>query len=397
MEATKKRSLVKLLHSSENERIRWLASYSLGKIAPVGNKKAIKARVQVLDSSEDEGTILRVAESLGKINPGNKKAIKARVHILYYSDNMDRRFDALYDLGEIAPLGNKEAIAALVKGVHYDDEDLRFSAAYNLIKIEPGNKDAIAVLAQQLFNSERSDYWEAVDTLEEIAVGNKEMIAGIVQVLHSSENRYTSERAANVLKQILQDKSSFLDTVRGLKDSHKLDENKDEVLWHCAQNLSYPDFHEAFNDRPVVPASLQQAQIASILAQLQPTDKTYPLPLDAESLAEETDPQAIPQEFCNLIYLATCPSEDIPENIDSAAKLKPKIQRIKKGLPKPQLAIILYNCEPSDELIKFCRQLRNMLHIGWVTEAQLEPPLRGFPANQADLLSAMRSWLQEIG
>ncbi|MBO1349719.1 MAG: HEAT repeat domain-containing protein [Hormoscilla sp. GUM202] len=65
---------MKLLHSSENEAAIYQAANSLGKIAPIGNKKAIGALVKLLHSSDDEFTRRQAADSLIKIDGSNKKA-----------------------------------------------------------------------------------------------------------------------------------------------------------------------------------------------------------------------------------------------------------------------------------------------------------------------------------
>ncbi len=62
----------------------------------------------------------------------------------------------------------------------------------------------------------------------------------------------------------------------------------------------------------------------------------------------------------------------------------------------PKLAILITDCSPRDELIAFCRKLTNIVAIAWLTDQPLEAPLKGFPPNQPNLLSAIQTWLEEI-
>ncbi|MTJ08400.1 histidine kinase [Anabaena sp. UHCC 0204] len=38
-----------------------------------------------------------------------------------------------------------------------------------------------------------------------------------------------------------------------------------------------------------------------------------------------------------------------------------------------------------------------MLKIAFITEQPLDAPLKGFPPNQSNLLSAIQSWINEMG
>jgi predicted NACHT family NTPase len=133
-----------------------------------------------------------------------------------------------------------------------------------------------------------------------------------------------------------------------------------------------------------------------IAPQLQPTAKTYPITIKAQALEGETDTSAIAQELCNQIYLTASPDElEIPE-VSNAPQLKRLIPKIKKQLQKQNLALILDKCEPNQEQVTFCRKLSDVLHIAWITNEPIEPPLKGFLPNQPNLLSAIQSWMDEI-
>lgn len=71
--------------------------------------------------------------------------------------------------------------------------------------------------------------------------------------------------------------------------------------------------------------------------------------------------------------------------------------QIKHRLQKQNLALILEGCEPYPELVNFCRKLAGASHTGWITDAPLEPPLKGSPRNQPNLAGAIQRWLDEMG
>ncbi|TVU52226.1 MAG: hypothetical protein EA414_18640 [Arthrospira sp. PLM2.Bin9] len=63
----------------------------------------------------------------------------------------------------------------------------------------------------------------------------------------------------------------------------------------------------------------------------------------------------------------------------------------------PHRALLLTDCEhPTPEAIAFCEKLTDTLAVAFLTEEPLDPPLKGFPPNQANLISAIETWLEEI-
>jgi energy-coupling factor transporter ATP-binding protein EcfA2 len=170
-----------------------------------------------------------------------------------------------------------------------------------------------------------------------------------------------------------------------------------EVLWHCAQNMTYPDFYRAWHGELSALQNLetQFTDTHSLLSQLQPTEKTYPITLNLKTLQNETEIIEISQEICNQIYLTACPENPEIPQINNAPQLKSKIPQIKKHLQTENIALIINNCEPNQEMIKFCNKLTDVLHIAFITEQPLDAPLKGFP-NQPNLLNVIQHWINEI-
>ena len=124
--------------------------------------------------------------------------------------------------------------------------------------------------------------------------------------------------------------------------------------------------------------------------------RLYPLTLNLKTLQNETDIIEISQEICNQIYFTACPDNPEIPQVNNAPQLKSKIPQIKKHLQTEKIALIINNCEPNQEMIKFCNKLTDVLHIAFITEQPLDAPLKGFP-NQSNLLNVIQHWINEIG
>ena len=415
-------ALIGILESTDCEDFRSWVAESLSQI-DVGNETAIKALIGILASTDNLNARRMVAEILGKIAVGNETAIKALISILASTDDEYTRWMVAESLGKI-DVGNKSAIKALIGILEStDNKDFRGWVAESLGKIDVGNESAIKALIGILESTDNEFLrsWVA-ESLGKIDVGNESAIKALIGILESTDNEDTREMVAKSLGEILEIKNNYLMTVSALNKhlTNEVDENNFNlydycfaILWKCSENLTYPEFYQAWHNLlPKTPhpetedntpvgntpiAQSLETQIIDIFTQLEPTEQTYLLPINARTLLNETETSAIAQELCNLIYLTAFPDEDIPEGIDNAAKLKPKIQQIKKRLQKRHLALIITECDPYPELVNFLHKLTNILHIAWISDRQLEPPLRGFPPNQPNLLSAIQTWLFEIG
>ncbi|WP_435388830.1 NACHT C-terminal alpha/beta 1 domain-containing protein [Laspinema olomoucense] len=51
---------------------------------------------------------------------------------------------------------------------------------------------------------------------------------------------------------------------------------------------------------------------------------------------------------------------------------------------------------PPQHLSPFCEKLTEVIAIAFLTDEPLEAPLKGFPPNQPNLISAIETWLEEI-
>ncbi|WP_414528719.1 hypothetical protein, partial [Nodularia chucula] len=171
-----------------------------------------------------------------------------------------------------------------------------------------------------------------------------------------------------------------------------------DFLVSSAQNMTYPEFYRTLHgdSSPIQNLETQFTDTDSLLTQLKPTDKIHPLVLNLTTLQGETDISAISQEICNQIYWRVF--TELPEipAVNNAPQLKRIIPTITKHLQTEKLALIIHDCEPNQSIVNFCHKLTDVLHIAFITEKPLDAPLRGFPRNQSNLLSAIQSWVNEM-
>ncbi|WP_396442702.1 MULTISPECIES: hypothetical protein [unclassified Limnospira] len=101
-----------------------------------------------------------------------------------------------------------------------------------------------------------------------------------------------------------------------------------------------------------------------------------------------------------MIWEITCPDEDPPEPA-TPAELRRHLKTLKRGNLLPHGAILFGSetvstpTQPTPELMAFCQKLTGVIAIAFLTDDPLEAPLKGFPPNQPNLISAIETWLGE--
>ena len=367
--------LKEILNTTNNEEIIYEAAITLGEINTlniVSNENCqleiVKILKQILNTTNNEKVICAAATSLGKLDTGNIDVINTLLKFLNTNQSHTITYWLTERLGTIA-YQNSNAINTLINIIkNTNDNTINFVAIDILSKIGVGNLDVVNTLINLMKNpNERENYWLISKSLIQVMQGRLFAVA-----------------------------------VAGLKDNfiHEEGDNYDYsyLLWHCAQNMSYPEFYRAWHGEssPLKNLETQFTDIYSIISKLQPTDKTHPLVINLKSLQDETDTSAICQEICNQIYLtAFTENPEIPE-VNKAPQLKRIIPQIKKQLQTQNIALIINNCKPNQIIITFCGKLIDVLHIAFITDQPLDAPLRGFLPNQPNLLNAIQSWINEI-
>ncbi|HEY9602184.1 MAG TPA: HEAT repeat domain-containing protein [Allocoleopsis sp.] len=394
------KALTNLLPVSDDEYIDLSVAEILGEIDP-GNPNAIKKLTDLLQAIDDEDTHFSVAQILGEIDPGNPNTIKILTELLHNSQNKWVRLRAASQLG-FTNSNHPEAIKVLTNLLqHTQEPDIRCLAAWNLGLINSGNLDALSALIELLHNS-KDEYIRrhAVMSLGQIGVCNLRAIKALIQSISTERDVLACAYAAKSLIEILP-VNWLRVVVENLKtclskSDYENKKNSYLVFWHCAKNMSYSDFYQAWNNHSYTGQALE-SQLIDIASQVQPTDKIYPIAIDTQTLKLETSTNTIAQKLCTKIYRKACYS-DIP-SVNDAAQLQQYIPRIQEQLQKQNLALILQGCEPTEQLIDFCYSLADRdlgIYIGLITNKPLEQPLKGFLPIQDNLLSAIQSWIDEI-
>jgi HEAT repeat protein/energy-coupling factor transporter ATP-binding protein EcfA2 len=241
--------LIELIKSAKSEDIQSQAAAVLGIIDP-GNPNAIKVLIELIKSAESEDIRWQAASSLGKIDPGNPNAIKGLIELIKSAESEDIRSAAAASLGKIDP-GNRDAINCLIELIKSaESESIRSAAAASLGKIDPGNRDAINCLIELIKSAEfKPIRLQAATTLGNIGVGNPDAIKGLIELINPAESESIRSVGATTLKAILKG-DGFRLAVSGLTSVSPHDtcyEYSYNILYHCAKNLPYPAFSQAWH------------------------------------------------------------------------------------------------------------------------------------------------------
>ncbi len=288
-------SLIEIVETTLIKEICFLAIVDLGKIA-VDNPTAIASLIKFLQINQGDRICFDAAQALWQIDPGNAVAVKSLAYILETSASASLINRVVTYLLKIDPenktaiaIGNKLAITTLSQILETtqhqasENEWERLCAAQALVKIDPGSSKAIATLCQIRQNNPYKDesiLMDAVQNLEQLDPGNKllkqnlnEIIPTLIQFIQifqqNDDNKNCFNNNATVqlsyesclldiadsLTKSLQ-KEHLPQIVITLKDylSKKFHKNSSyryeavfNIIWHCAENLTYPDFHKAIN------------------------------------------------------------------------------------------------------------------------------------------------------
>ncbi|MDZ8222105.1 hypothetical protein [Nostoc sp. ChiVER01] len=273
-------TLVQILETTENTYLLDMSVRYLMVIDP-GNKAAITILTERIKITKNEFFRCKAALCLGKFDSGNRVAITTLSKILETTEEEWVYFHA----ADILTLTNdyqQQIIKAMWKMVNLKDESTSLSALFTLLEIDCNNQQVIDTLIC-LLNTTKNEsiFTSAAYSLQQLNPSIKleteklnELIAifiGFIQIhddLQVEEDesedlfplqwlRYESclLDIADSLTKILQSEH-LLQVVITLKDypGEQFDKNSSyryeaifNIIWHCAENLTYPDFHKAIN------------------------------------------------------------------------------------------------------------------------------------------------------
>ncbi len=292
---TARKVLINLVDQAEHEHIRSAAAWSLGKIDP-GNTIAIKALIKIIKTPQEGHSRKRAARSLGEIDPGNAEATEWLVSMLTTPENKNIRLTLADSLGRVDP-GNKIAINELEKMTQ--NESSCQNAAKSLGEIDHGNRIAIKTLENLIQNEppEHEFYRQlvagdlvkinpgneiAIETFKLIIQATKDELRlcraamslgqmdysyetnkiatdALVKYIHSAQYDKMIPDFAKSFKKILRDEQGAK-VVKSLRNylinpahtngtRNEMDRFLDcyEILYYCAQSMSYPAFYKAWH------------------------------------------------------------------------------------------------------------------------------------------------------
>ncbi|MEA5580383.1 NACHT domain-containing protein [Nodularia harveyana UHCC-0300] len=414
--------LKQLISSDDNRYVRAKAAYTLGRIER-GNqtvintleKLLIEMRDEILDfscsvtpSDLSQKFAVEIASNLLKLDSSNSTALQSLLYLICGSkyldfglecllDSLEENIDALLKLsGDEIVIVNKSTDNFWFLWTLNFPDNIQIISVTSFSKIHRGKREVLLKNANSY-----------IPFVKEIF---KENFASCYQ--HFSRWFEEDKKWQKILSQWRDQKKKQNpknSSMNGFEGEQKfIQDNRPtssiayeicrEFLVCCAENMTYPEFYRAWHGElsPIKNLESQFTDTDSLLTQLQPTDKTYPLILNLQTLQGETDISAISQEICNQIYFtAFTKLTEIP-SVNNAPQLKRIIPEITNRLQTEKLALIIKNCEPNQEIVTFCKNLTDVLDIAFITDQPLDAPLKGFPQNQSNLLSAIQNWINEI-
>ncbi len=179
--------------------------------------------------------------SLTKIDLSNQQAIAAMVNLL---NNTENRFYLMIAVGSLErftvgiTVGNRDAIAALTKLIDStEDNYLLLDVARSLGKIEPGNQKALSTLIEFIQTVDELDNTEIYDPEYEQSCRNNQQL--------DAADKLQEILPINQMPQVVVALKNYLS--KSKQDSSYRYEACYRVIWHCAQNMTYPDFFEAWH------------------------------------------------------------------------------------------------------------------------------------------------------
>jgi HEAT repeat protein/transcriptional regulator with XRE-family HTH domain/energy-coupling factor transporter ATP-binding protein EcfA2 len=388
-------ALVDLLHLLKDDWIQDMLIEILGKIGQ-GNETAILFFIDLLGSSSDDKTRRQAASSLGQIRQGNETAILALIDLLRSSSDEKTVRDTIWSLEKIGQ-GNETAILALIDLLRSSsNKNIKSTVLNALEKIGKGNEKAILALIDLLHSSsDETTFSLAILTLQKIGQDNETAILALINLLCSSSDETILYQATKSIEKMLQQEQmpKVVTTLKYylLKNNYEscFKRYSYQILWKCAQTLSYPEFYQAWHatttpeTTPIGDTPTSQQLNLQHLPNLLPSEYLY---LNPETL-NHYNTSELSQELCNLIChkLQQYP---IPE-----ANNIPQLKRhlIPLIAQNTQLTLIFGESDPSNTLLSLCQQLNPTIPIAWITENPIAN-LQTFSPNQPNLIEVILNW-----
>jgi HEAT repeat protein/transcriptional regulator with XRE-family HTH domain/energy-coupling factor transporter ATP-binding protein EcfA2 len=234
---------------------------SLWKLAP-GHKKSQEIFDRFLNTNSS--ACLDAAWHLILINPNNPKAVNALIKLLRNQHNSN--VIDVFSHTDFSKKDNLDIIANLQELLEDEDTVVRSLAAQSLVRIDQNGTGVIQTLVGLLSNPK-----ESTNALHDLSWSLKELdnldaktvivlIQNLIELLRfhhyeGDQEAYCFRLAGDLIIENCPD-NLLPYVVQSLKELLKksMDKSKSvryrscyRVIWYCAQNMSYPDFHRVWN------------------------------------------------------------------------------------------------------------------------------------------------------
>ncbi|HEY9871792.1 MAG TPA: HEAT repeat domain-containing protein [Candidatus Obscuribacterales bacterium] len=209
--------LERMLQCIQNQTIRWQAAKTLGYIDP-GNVCAIDTLASMIENQTSDFSLRQLAESLNSIAPGHLVTVDTFAKVAQTGQSDYERFEAaqaLWKQDSTHPI----AIDTLVTLTQSEQLYIRIKAACQLLESQSFHAIGIETLMELTQSSEDDISREAVRNLQDLGVKSETIVSIILEKRDASQFDY--------------DCGCY------------------EILWHAAQQLSYPEFYRAWHHQPL--------------------------------------------------------------------------------------------------------------------------------------------------
>ncbi|WP_126385173.1 NACHT domain-containing protein [Pseudanabaena sp. ABRG5-3] len=414
-------SLMKII--LENKHLSNEAVHSLSEIA-VSNAEVISILVNTLQNEQlDDNTRYNLAKVLGKIDTGNVTSISTLIELLLKSINDEHPDTSEAELlGEVGA-GNSDVINLLLKILRdtKSTDEMCNSVLVGLLnalnglpdkEIELWKLDVIRSVEAALQKAPvLSDVnWLAAKVLCIVDKGNTTAISALSMLLLNFKSYSCSYRnddsddsdgilsLVDIFTNIVAGGSisSWKFAVNKLREgvNHKTYKNIYnnfnccyESLWHCAQNMSYQDFYDAWHSSTTTIQHLEH-QFLDYDAVQQELDRNADHPkilclvVDISHLENFTDQNLLSKRIWNGLQ-RQFPDCEFPK-VNDIGDLEYELNKLQRNLGK-KLAIALYGRSANEAIAQLCQSLAPI---------QIRPFIGG--QTTQELITQINAWLTEM-
>lgn len=298
--------LTNLMENSQNEELRYDLAEKLIEF-DIKRAEAIATITELMNHSQDSGIQEETAKLSIKINPKNLTAVKILVdqycpkelpeeadnywihtreqidsdneeelsnYLIQYpqvieplsqilrnsQDDKEKEF-VVNLLGEVGKNSSNPIAVEVLTGeiINTNDSKNRFNTAIQLGKIDPGNSEAVEVFmaVSQDQNEDELNRIDAVNNLTQMGCINLEIINTLLSMIRLDEEiDYFLKEALikicsnQVYPEVISTSKYYLSSRKYNFFSLDDDLEIQEVLWNCAQNMSYAEFYQAWHRQP---------------------------------------------------------------------------------------------------------------------------------------------------